>query len=117
MAGNVIGTKSLGSTEYGGSVAGVKLILLLGHTRCGAVTSSIQEYDTSHVEAAGMSSHLTAIVNELPYSLNSDEQNSIESLNDSQPEILIDDVAKRNVMRTIEEIQKRFARESTKAKS
>ncbi|MFT5525585.1 MAG: carbonic anhydrase, partial [Pirellulaceae bacterium] len=42
VAGNVIGTKSLGSMEYGVAVAGVKLVLVLGHTRCGAVTSSVK---------------------------------------------------------------------------
>ena len=36
VAGNVIGANVLGSMEYGCAVAGAKLILVLGHTRCGA---------------------------------------------------------------------------------
>ncbi len=32
VAGNVLGSKSLGSLEYGVGVAGVKLVLVLGHT-------------------------------------------------------------------------------------
>ena len=42
VAGNVIGTKTLASIEYGVAVAGVKLVLVMGHTRCGAVTSSVE---------------------------------------------------------------------------
>ncbi len=41
VAGNIIGTKCLGSIEYGVGVARVKLVVVLGHTRCGAVTSSV----------------------------------------------------------------------------
>ena len=105
--GNVFGTMSIGSGDYGVSVAGVKLILVLGHDRCGAVTSSIQRFKTSTAEATGISTHLTAIVNEVPHAFNSDEQSSIDSPNGSQLEALIDDVAKRNVMRTVEVIKNR----------
>ncbi|MDB4339027.1 hypothetical protein OAA19_02845, partial [Rubripirellula sp.] len=42
VAGNVVGTKSLGSLEYAVKVAGVKVVLVLGHTRCGAVTASAE---------------------------------------------------------------------------
>ncbi len=107
VAGNVIGTKSLGSMEYGVSVAGVKLILVMRHSRCGAVTSSVQKFSTSNVDSAGISSHLNAIVDEVTHSLSSDEQNSIDSLNDSELENLIDDVARRNGLRTVGEILNR----------
>ena len=42
VAGNVAGGNSLGSLEYAVSVAGVKLLVVLGHTRCGAVDASVQ---------------------------------------------------------------------------
>ena len=41
IAGNVSSPKILGSIEYGCAVAGAKLVLVVGHTRCGAVTASI----------------------------------------------------------------------------
>ncbi|MEO7031541.1 MAG: carbonic anhydrase, partial [Herbaspirillum sp.] len=37
VAGNVINPDVLGSLEYGSAVAGTKLIVILGHTHCGAV--------------------------------------------------------------------------------
>jgi carbonic anhydrase len=41
IAGNSIDTGTLGSTEYGVAVLGVKLIVVLGHSDCGAVKSAI----------------------------------------------------------------------------
>lgn len=37
VAGNVVNEDVLGSLEYGAKVAGAKLIVILGHTSCGAV--------------------------------------------------------------------------------
>ena len=37
VAGNVINTDALGSLEYGAKAAGAPLIVVLGHTNCGAI--------------------------------------------------------------------------------
>lgn len=42
VAGNVLGNHALGSLEYAVGVAKVKLVVVMGHTRCGAVKSSVQ---------------------------------------------------------------------------
>ncbi|MGZ0164879.1 MAG: bifunctional SulP family inorganic anion transporter/carbonic anhydrase, partial [Planctomycetales bacterium] len=66
VAGNVIGTKSLASMEYGVKVAGVKLVLVMGHTRCGAVTSSVELVDSNQdAKVATGCEHLQSIVDEL----------------------------------------------------
>lgn len=41
VAGNIIDTGTLGSTEYAVKVLGVKLVLVLGHSDCGAVKAAI----------------------------------------------------------------------------
>jgi carbonic anhydrase len=41
IAGNSIDTGTLGSTEYAVGVLGVKLIMVLGHSDCGAVKAAI----------------------------------------------------------------------------
>lgn len=41
VAGNVVAEKELGSIEYGCAVAGAKALVVMGHTRCGAVNASI----------------------------------------------------------------------------
>jgi carbonic anhydrase len=41
VAGNVVNPDNLGSLEYAGKVIGVKTIVVLGHTSCGAVKGAI----------------------------------------------------------------------------
>lgn len=41
IAGNVVNQDVLGSLEYAAQVVGVKLILVMGHTHCGAVKGAI----------------------------------------------------------------------------
>jgi carbonic anhydrase len=42
VAGNIITPEIIGSLEYGAAVLGTKLILVMGHSGCGAVKASIQ---------------------------------------------------------------------------
>src|SRR2546430_6992817 len=41
VAGNVVNVDNLGSLEYATKVIGVKLIVVLGHTSCGAIKGAI----------------------------------------------------------------------------
>jgi carbonic anhydrase len=42
VAGNTVDTGTLGSTEYAVAVLGVKLVMVLGHSGCGAVQAAIE---------------------------------------------------------------------------
>lgn len=42
VAGNVVDDFAIGSIEYGASVLGAKLIVVLGHANCGAVDAAVQ---------------------------------------------------------------------------
>lgn len=70
LAGNVLSEKALGSIEYSCLCAGAKLIVMLGHTSCGAVTSAVQlaEAGQSAREATGCE-NLDGIVEELQRSI------------------------------------------------
>jgi carbonic anhydrase len=43
VAGNVVNADNLGSLEYAAKVVGVKLIVVMGHTACGAVKGAIDD--------------------------------------------------------------------------
>ena len=45
VAGNVVGNFELGSIEYAVEHLGCKLVLVLGHTGCGAVGAALQQND------------------------------------------------------------------------
>jgi carbonic anhydrase len=49
IAGNVINEDILGSAEFGCKVIGAKIIVVLGHTGCGAIKGAIQNVDLGHL--------------------------------------------------------------------
>ena len=49
VAGNIVNEDILGSLEYACGVAGSKLILVLGHTKCGAVTAACNNVELGNI--------------------------------------------------------------------
>jgi carbonic anhydrase len=41
VAGNIINAEIVGSLEYGAAVLGVKVVLVMGHSNCGAVKAAM----------------------------------------------------------------------------
>lgn len=50
IAGNFVNEDILGSIEYACGVAGSKLVVVLGHTRCGAVTAACGDPASGNIE-------------------------------------------------------------------
>ena len=51
VAGNIVNTDNLGSLEYATKVLGTKLIVVLGHSECGAVKGAIDDVKLGNVTA------------------------------------------------------------------
>ena len=49
IAGNVINEDILGSTEFGCKVVGAKVIVVLGHTGCGAIKGAVNDVELGHL--------------------------------------------------------------------
>lgn len=49
VAGNVVNRDVLGSLEFAAKIAGVKLVLVLGHTNCGAIAGAIDNIDLGNL--------------------------------------------------------------------
>ncbi len=49
VAGNIINEDVLGSMEYGCKVAGSKIVLVLGHTKCGAVRAACENVEMGNI--------------------------------------------------------------------
>ncbi len=62
VAGNIISPEALGSVEFGCVVAGAKLVVVLGHTRCGAISATLAP---QRAEAARGCQHIDSIFNAL----------------------------------------------------
>ncbi len=105
IAGNVTSPKVLGSMEFGCAVAGARLILVMGHTRCGAVTAAVDlACSGANVAQATGCQHLLPIVQDIQQSL---EETTCSRVKSSKPEnkaAVVDAVARRNVEREIARI-------------
>lgn len=51
IAGNVINDDIIGSAEFGCKVVGAKVVLILGHTNCGAIKGAVQNVELGHLSS------------------------------------------------------------------
>jgi carbonic anhydrase len=110
IAGNVVREKVLGSLEYGCAVAGAKLIVVMGHTRCGAVTASVNLlYAGKEAGEATGCDHLDVIVNEIQKSVMLSDATSFAAADDEKKRLMVDDVARRNVLHSVQLIPQESA--------
>ena len=107
IAGNVTSRKVLASAEYGCAVAGAKLILVMGHTRCGAVTAAVNLIGDvrTPAEATGCQ-HLDHIVNDIQQSTDPIACRGAKELPAAEKQSFVDAVARRNVLRVVERMRK-----------
>jgi len=102
VAGNVTSREVLGSVEYACAVARAKLVLVMGHTRCGAVTASIDlAYAPGSIPDAVGCPHLDFIVREI--------QESVPPAGSQAPadrDEIIEAVARRNVVRAVDRMRR-----------
>lgn len=102
IAGNVAKEKVLGSMEFACAVAGSRLVLVMGHTSCGAVKAAVELFETgkSASQATGCE-NLDALVNEIQKSIEPGTKPHGDWVTLETKRIFVDDVATRNVIRTI----------------
>ncbi|HYH67886.1 MAG TPA: SulP family inorganic anion transporter, partial [Urbifossiella sp.] len=105
LAGNVTSRKAIGSIEYACAVAGAKLVVVMGHTRCGAVTAAVDLSATgkSALEATGCE-HLDEVVGDVQRSLDRAECEAAARLPAAGKAAFVDGVARRNVARVVREL-------------
>ncbi len=96
IAGNIINEDILGSMEFGCKVAGSKIIIVLGHTKCGAVKGACD-----HVEMG----NLTALLTKIRPAVD-DELTTSENRNSSNSEF-VEKVSAINVKRAVQSILQR----------
>ncbi len=108
IAGNVAKDKVLGSIEYACKVAGAKLIVVMGHTSCGAVTSAVtlKVQNKTALEATGCA-HIDSLTDEIQQSIGDLLPNATTMADPELKRAAIDAIAERNVARTIQVVRQR----------
>ena len=91
VAGNIINEDILGSMEYACKVAGSKIVVVMGHTKCGAVTSACK-----HIELG----NITPLLNKIKPAVT-----LIEAKNGKMNDEAIEEVSVENVKLSIDRIR------------
>ena len=108
VAGNVIGTKSLASIEYAVGVAQVRLLVVLGHTRCGAATAAVEAViKGSTPPEASECIHLSSIIDEFKPLVDKNLLSDFEQYDQPKKLAVVDDIARKNVLGTCESLRTR----------
>ncbi len=96
IAGNILNEDILGSMEFGCKAAGSKVIVVLGHSGCGAVKGACD-----HVELGNLTGLLTKINPAV------DDEKTVEQDRSSANPEFVEKVTILNVKKVIEDIQAR----------
>jgi len=96
IAGNIINEDILGSMEFACKVAGSKIIVVLGHTKCGAVIGACD-----HIEMGNLTALLTKIRPAV------DDETLTKENRNSKNSVFVENVATINVKRTVKSIMQR----------
>lgn len=96
VAGNFVNEDILGSMEFGCHVAGAKLIVVLGHTHCGAVVAAIDNVQLGNITA--MLANIRPAV---------EESGNFDGKKTSANPAYVQAVCRQNIRRAVGEIRKR----------
>jgi len=96
IAGNIINEDILGSMEFACKVAGSKIIVVLGHTKCGAVIGACD-----HIEMG----NLTALLSKIRPAV--DDETLTKENRNSNNSVFVENVSTINVKRTVKSIMQR----------
>ena len=95
IAGNVVNDDLLGSLEFACAAAGAKLVLVMGHTACGAIKGAIDGVELGH---------LSALLGKIRPAVAATEYAGDRTSKNAD---FVDAVARTNVMRTVQDIRQR----------
>lgn len=94
VAGNIVNDDILGSLEFATQLAGARLIVVLGHTECGAVKGAVDDARLGHL--TGLLAQIRPALTALKY----------EGVPSSKDKALVQRVAERNVQDTVGRLER-----------
>ncbi|MBC7865604.1 MAG: carbonic anhydrase [Bacteroidia bacterium] len=95
IAGNILNEDILGSMEFGTKVVGTKIIVVLGHTKCGAIVGACNKVEMGN---------LTKLLKKIQPAI--DTIKPVSGNRDGSNADFVNSVTKNNVLLTIERIRK-----------
>ena len=99
VAGNVVQTSQIGSVEYAATKFGTRLVVVLGHSRCGAIEETIEGLRSAGKQA---SRNLNSIVELIRPSV----EPLLEAGADNAPETIMELAVRANVRASVEQLRR-----------
>ena len=94
IAGNILNDDILGSMEFACKLAGSKLIVVLGHTKCGAIEGACDNVEIGHI---------TTLLNKVKPAI--EIETETQSDRNSKNKAFVNNVTKNNVTITVQQIK------------
>lgn len=94
IAGNILNEDILGSMELACKIAGSKLIVVLGHTKCGAIVGACNDIRIGHI---------TSLLNKIKPAIAN--ETTTKSERNGNNKIFVQNVALQNVFLTVQKIK------------
>lgn len=98
VAGNIVAPSQVGSVEFAASRFGTRLVVVLGHSGCGAITATLEEITG---RATSQSRNLRSIVNRVRPSV----ETVLTSRRHEDEDALIRDAVRANVRASVNHLQ------------
>lgn len=96
IAGNFVNEDILGSMEFASKLAGTKVIVVLGHTSCGAIKGACDDAKLGN---------LTALISKIKPAVNAVTEPTDSSLRNSSNIDFVNTVSEKNIYMTIDNIR------------
>ena len=96
IAGNVLNEDILGSMEYAVGIANSKIIVVLGHTKCGAIISACSNFKSGYI---------TGLLNKIKPAIDSETETKIDRNGENLT--FVNKVSEINVHLTMDQIRKK----------
>jgi carbonic anhydrase len=90
VAGNIVAPSQVGSVEFAASRFGTRLVVVMGHSQCGAITATLEELQG---RATNQSRNLRSIVDRVRPSV----ETILNGRRDGDPEALLREAVRANV--------------------
>jgi carbonic anhydrase len=98
VAGNIVAPSQVGSVEFAAAQFGTRLVVVMGHSQCGAITATLEEVLG---RATSQSRNLRSIVDRVRPSI----ETLLSGRPDANPDALIRDAVRANVRASVNHLR------------
>jgi carbonic anhydrase len=98
VAGNIVAPSQIGSVEFAAERFGTRLVVVLGHSRCGAILATLEEL---RQPSASQSPNLRSIVDRVRPSV----EGLLREDRSDDPEAVVDQAVRANVRASVDQLR------------